>query len=107
MPLRLLGTIGSSVQKASTAYESIATVSGNGSATSLTFSSIPSTYQHLQIRCFGNDGNGNGSKLRFNSVTSAVYAWHRIIGTGSAVSASASTSENVFLGNIRDPQSGL
>lgn len=32
------------------AFESIATLTGNGSATQLNFTSIPSTYKHLQIR---------------------------------------------------------
>jgi hypothetical protein len=31
------------------AYESIASATGTGSSATITFSSIPSTYQHLQI----------------------------------------------------------
>ena len=49
----LIGVIASSggAAAAGTAYESIATVTvGAGGSSSVTFSSIPSTYQHLQIR---------------------------------------------------------
>ena len=35
------------------AYDSIATANGNGSSGVITFSSIPSTYTHLQIRFIG------------------------------------------------------
>jgi len=89
-------------------YESIATVTGNGSATTLTFSSIPSTYVALQIRGIANDGVGNGyhASLRFNSDSGANYAQHRILGNGSTVTASANTSQTEMQignsGNIAD-----
>jgi hypothetical protein len=69
------------------AYESIATVNGNGSATTLTFSSIPSTYVALQIRGIANDANGFNIALQFNGDTGSNYAFHRLLGNGSTVSA--------------------
>lgn len=42
-----------SVTPTGTAYYSIATVTGTGSSGTITFSSIPSTYKHLQIRISG------------------------------------------------------
>lgn len=71
-------------------YESIATLSGNGSSTSLTFTSIPSTYKHLQIRALGRNSSGY---IRFNSDTGANYARHWIRGSGAAVSANSGTSQ--------------
>ena len=83
-------------------YESIATVTGTGSATSLTFSSIPSTYTHLQIRGISRNTGGSQSYaiyLTFNG-SSSGYAWHYLKGNGSAASASGAASEvNINLQN--------
>ena len=74
-------------------YESISSVVGNGSATTLTFSSIPSTYQHLQIRFLAMSGSGSGGlNMTINGATSG-YAFHYISGYGGGVSASGSTSQ--------------
>jgi len=35
-----------------TSYESIASATGTGSSNTITLSSIPSTYKHLQLRIF-------------------------------------------------------
>lgn len=74
------------------AYESIATLTGDGSSATITFSSIPSTYKHLQIRFIsrrntgGNAGN-NSLYLRFNGSSSAIYTSHKLVGNGTAASA--------------------
>jgi hypothetical protein len=68
-----------------TSFESIATVSvGSGGASSVTFSSIPSTYTHLQIRCIT---RGGGSQIQFNSDTGANYTRHYVYGNGTSVQA--------------------
>lgn len=94
MPLKLLGTISSSVQKASTAFESIATATGTGSSGTITFSSIPGTYQHLQLRFRVLNTSTASSFLRYqiNSDTGSNYAIHRIDGDGSAAAAAGATS---------------
>lgn len=78
-------------------FESIATTTvGAGGASSITFSSIPSTYTHLQIRGIARGtvvDNDESLKLRFNSDSSANYAQHRIYGSGSAVSAAGDASQ--------------
>jgi len=77
----------------STSYESIATTTvGSGGASSITFSSIPATYQHLQIRGI-TAGSGVQSTLRFNSDSGSNYAAHSILGDGSSVSAGAAASQ--------------
>jgi hypothetical protein len=95
-------------------YESIATFTGDGSAATYTFSSIPSTYTSLQLRCFTNDGSGNFLNLRFNGDTGANYVWHRLQGNGTSASATATTAStqarigyntagsNVFNASIAD-----
>ena len=82
-------------------YESIATVTvGSGGAADVTFSSIPSTYTHLQIRGIArNTYNGAANEnqflyMQFNSDTGANYDAHRLIGNGSTASSSASNNRN-------------
>lgn len=73
------------------AFESIASASGTGSSGTITFSSIPGTYQHLQIRMIArNNIAGTGIDevwLRFNSDTASNYSDHSLSGTGTAASA--------------------
>jgi len=85
---------------AATAYESIATVNvGSGGSSSISFTSIPSTYKHLQIRA--TEGYVTASfnpKITFNSDTGSNYSWHYVLGNGSAASASgASTQTFMYL----------
>lgn len=79
-------------------FESIATVTvGTNSPTTITFSSIPGTYSHLQIRgisrCGRTDGDDNYI-LRFNSDSNANYANHKLFGSGAAVDASNASDQD-------------
>lgn len=78
-------------------FESIATVTvGAGGSSSVTFSSIPGTYTHLQIRGIHRADNGGGTSvngyIQFNSDTGSNYSWHVLAGDSSAASAGALTS---------------
>jgi hypothetical protein len=78
------------------AYDSIATTTvGAGGTASITFSSIPSTYTHLQIRALVKhvDSPAYGACLNFNSDTSSNYSFHYLLGNGSAASAGASAND--------------
>lgn len=92
-----LGTFAQGAAGGATAFESIASATGTGSSAEITFSSIPSTYQHLQIRYLARgDGAINGQaglSLRFNGVTSSNYVTHGIRGSGSAVSGYGSATQ--------------
>jgi len=93
----ILGIIASSKFAAAGDFESIATETvGAGGAASVTFSSIPSTYTHLQIRCIARaDRAGNtfeGVALRFNSDTASNYSAHNISGDGSSATAEGAAS---------------
>jgi len=86
------------VAGAATSFESIATVSvGSGGSSSATFSSIPGTYSHLQVRGIAKVVNNNAiavnGLLQFNSDTGSNYARHLLDGNGSAASASGSASQ--------------
>ena len=72
-------------------YESIATVNvGAGGQASIVFSSIPSTYTHLQVRVFARTNRADTLdylQLQFNSDTGSNYAYHHMDGGGGAVGA--------------------
>jgi len=72
-------------------YESIATVTVSTAVSSITFSSIPGTYKHLQVRGVGKSvASGIWVTLKMNSdATAANYYSHRLLGNGSAASASS------------------
>lgn len=83
------------------AYESISTVTvGAGGSASVTFSSIPATYTHLQIRALlrnsGTSNNTYTANMQFNSDTATNYSAHYLNGNGTAASAGASTSSSSF-----------
>ncbi len=75
-------------------YESIATVTvGGGGSSSISFTSIPSTYAHLQIRITeAYSGSGFNPRVRFNSDTGSNYSWHYVLGDGTSASAGAGAS---------------
>ena len=99
-------------------FESIATVTvGSGGANTIEFTSIPGTYQHLQLRIISKStSNEDNGDMIFNGVTTNTYAWHSLYGTGAAAGADASASRanvvalrlagssfaSVFTGNVID-----
>ena len=75
-------------------YESIATVSvGSGGSASAEFTSIPSTYQHLEIRWIAKAASGTRLRLQINSDTATNYSTHLLIGDGSATASFAGANE--------------
>jgi hypothetical protein len=86
----ILGIIASSKLSAVGDFESIATVTVIGSnVTSITFSSIPSTYTHLQIRGILVSGHSANNPVRFNSDTGNNYTWHQTQGDGASATVYA------------------
>lgn len=78
-------------------FESIATITDSGGGTTITFSSIPSTYKHLQIRAvaFQNLGNDwRGVTMRFNGDSGNNYSAHQISSGGSTLSSGGGGSSN-------------
>lgn len=65
------------------AYDSIATTTvGSGGASSITFSSVPQTYTHLQIRFMGTASSATDYTMRFNSDSGTNYRGHYLYGDG-------------------------
>lgn len=77
-------------------FESIQTITvGSGGSSSISFTSIPSTYKHLQIRAIMRDSGSSDSNctLRFNSDSGSNYSYHGLNGDGSSVYANNGTSQ--------------
>lgn len=85
------------------AYDAIGSVSvaSGATASSITFTGIPTGYKHLQIRGIQRtDQSGTqDSNFRFNGDTGANYSWHRLFADGGGGTASASGTANASLMN--------
>jgi hypothetical protein len=79
-------------------YDSIATVTvGAGGSSSISFSSIPSTYKHLQIRAIvrtNRTSTGDGIDLRFNGDSSTNYSLHELYGSGASAGSYGAGSQS-------------
>lgn len=83
----IAGILAPQVPTPITSFESIATWSSSGS--SVTFTTIPSTYKHLQIRFYADlDTADRVLRMRINGVsTTGTYAKHGLEGNGTTASA--------------------
>ena len=92
-----------SVSLAVGAYDSIATYTVSSTDTTLTFSSIPATYTHLQVRAFVQQTRatyGIGQLYyRFNADTGSNYANQYIYGDGSTTTGSTGFSQTYYMDN--------
>jgi hypothetical protein len=108
----LIGVIASSGGVAAAGdFESIATVTvGAGGQSSVTFSSIPSTYQHLQVRYMPRISTSDTAEncwLQFNGDTGSNYTFHFLDGNGSSASAGGAGSQTrIFAGRAGAASSG-
>ena len=101
------GAVGVSLLAGNTAYDPAATfliqrITATGSVSTVTFSSIPQTYKHLQIRYISNTGravSGNDlTWIRLNGDSGSNYAIHRLQGDGSSATALGSTPQTYVWG---------
>jgi len=98
----IFGTLSSGAPPvAPNSYESISTVTvGLLGATSIDFTSIPSTYKHLQIRGISRGNRANTEDIigiQFNGdTTSTNYYSHRVLGDGANAGGGAQTSASGF-----------
>lgn len=91
----ILGILASSRLSVATSYESIATTTvGAGGSSSISFSSIPSTYTHLQIRGIQKFTGSGEARLRMNSDTGTNYSQHILYGDGASAAASGTGTQS-------------
>lgn len=89
-----LGTFSQGAAGGATAFESIASATPNNAT--VVFSSIPQTYQSLQVRVMArrNTANTFGSDfLQLNNSGSSIYDMHYLEGDGSFANASGLTNQ--------------
>ena len=92
----------SSLVAPSPSYESIATATvGAGGQSTITFSSIPSTFKHLQIRgIVRSNGSADNTVMRFNNDSGNNYSTHYLVANGGTSSTGAETSQSRFYVDI-------
>ena len=108
----ILGVIASSTRQGQATdtgamFPIFATTVGSAGAASVTFSNIPSTYTHLQLRIFAKSNNANandagGLNTRFNSDTSNSYSYHYMFAssTGALSTGNASSVDSTLVGFV-------
>ena len=93
-PLGLLSQGGGA---AAGAFELVETILLSSTTATVTFSSIPSTYKHLQIRAVGRSsvaGDTGGFGLQINADAGSNYTFHAITGDGSSIAALSQTGRS-------------
>ena len=102
--MNILGIIASSQVTAAGDFESIATVSvGGGGAATVSFTSIPATYTHLQIRGIAKTTTSATKDfevlyMRFNGDTGSNYAFHILVGSGTSAAAGNGVNQSLMFG---------
>lgn len=94
-----------------TAFDSISTVTvGSGGASTVTFSSIPSNYTHLQLRvlarCTATSAIRNMT-FQVNGDTASNYYRHYMQGDGTSVVAGADGGTVIYLGSASGTANGV
>jgi hypothetical protein len=72
------------------------TLVGSGGVSSVTFSNIPNTYKHLQIRVLDAGGTGSDygySQIRVNGDSGSNYSRHLLYGDGATAQAFGAASQ--------------
>jgi hypothetical protein len=78
------------------AFELISTQSISSTTTTVTFSSIPQTYSHLELRIVARSSastTSDGMYLQYNGVSSASYAYHRLYANGASYISQNTTGD--------------
>jgi hypothetical protein len=113
---QIAGLLTGGVPVSLTDYESIQTYTLGSAQATITFSSIPATYKHLQLRILSkNSSDAYSIRAQFNSDTASNYTLHGLFGNGTSAGAfgfanqtstevgiSADTTANVFGAAVAD-----
>jgi len=100
----IAGFLGAGVAASTSSYESIATLSGTGASTTISFTSIPSTFSHLQLRVLGRSDSaaaaGTITVYTNNDTTAGNYNRHRLSTDGTTITANGTASTSTQLGRV-------
>lgn len=112
--MNILGIVASSMRGSTNSYESIQTYTLGSSQSTVTFSTIPSTYKHLQLRLFlrGDSTGGNFNDnilLRFNSDSGSNYTRHLLYvqDNSGPLTFSAANTTSAFAGAAPNASTGI
>ena len=108
IPFGVFSAAGSGGGAAAGAYELIESQILTGTSGSITFSSIPSTYKHLEIRAVTRTNRANTKEdfgMRLNSDSATNYSWHYLDGGGASVASSGGATQNVMYVGFGTPAS--
>lgn len=98
MSLFPLGLLSQGGGAGGAAFELISTAYGTGSSGTITFSSLPSTYKHLQIRMTTRTDRAGAvadfAMLRLNGSSASSYSTHYLRGDGYTISSASNTGVN-------------
>lgn len=88
----IAGSLSVGVTPSTSSYESIATTTvGSGGQASVSFTSIPGTYAHLQLRIMcqtdRSSSTGDDIYMTFNSSSTDYYGYHILYGNGTSALA--------------------
>ena len=99
----VLGVLSTPTPPVTNSYESIATtVVGSGGQSTITFSVIPSTYKHLQIRYIARATSGSVVNffMNYNGDSGSNYTRHAVYGDGSSPYALGSASQTSMFAGV-------
>jgi hypothetical protein len=97
---QIAGLLTGGVAASLTDYESIQTITLGSAQASIDFTSIPSTYKHLQVRYIARTSRVAGSEdliMQFNSDTGSNYSFHYLLGTGSGTPPAGGAGSQTFM----------
>jgi hypothetical protein len=104
IPLGVLAVAGAGAAGGANSFDLLETTLLSSAAASVTFSNLNnySDYKHLQVRWTGQtastfDALTDNLRMRFNGITSGVYARHRLRGQGTNVLSNADSSQTEIL----------
>ena len=94
-----------------TAFDSISTVTvGSGGASSVTISSIPSNYTHLQLRVFARCASGSAVRnitFQINGDTTSNYYRHYMQGDGTSTFSGGDSGTVIYMGSASGTGNGV
>jgi len=91
---------GTGVAAVTNSYESIQTVTVGTPQSSIDFTSIPSTFKHLQVRYIARTSRSAEAEdliLQLNSDTGSNYSFHFLLGTGTNPPAAGAGANQTFI----------
>lgn len=90
------------------AFEAVASSTLSSATNSVSFTSIPATYEHLQLRMFTRDSTAGNTLvnliIRFNNDSGTNYVQHDVLGDGANAIVTGNTGRTSYNGGYSPTQ---